>query len=544
MPRPLAMARPIPLLAPVTSATLCSVTCPASPESTRPGNGRVRGSESDRMGFWSDVGNAVSSTVSTVGDVVEDVVDGVTDTVQDAVDGGIDGLQGAIGLGQGWLCRHAGSVGCGVGNVLGGLVDGGLTWAQDVVDIGANIARDSVGIAGSVLRLDLPGVIDEAGDLVLDVLNGGVTGVRFGFGGYFVGGIVDAFEREELRRFVSALLDERFAGEPDRLATARDRIGLDNGRVQLPLTGRSMVFCLDSAIVPLADWHERGLIDLYAMAGLLSFDSFSVVRAQTAVTLVGPDGTDTAFPVGRLQISRFLESGGQGWRLRVYALSRPALARHLATATRTCRELGVRIEWTDDPSFAWFREFARYDVQDEEEFRMSFGGARGLATWTVRRELRTGDPAEDCTVLALATFAVPVADLGLTFGRVIDEGPDAAGCATPGRTDSCCITVDRAAGSGLVYQEKWPQTILGYVLPHEIGHYLGLCHFGHDGVQNVMYTRAAEAGLDTVGWSTLWGYYRSREPRFTLVDAKNSWRFLADQMPHCLAPAGPVPVVE
>jgi hypothetical protein len=58
-----------------------------------------------------------------------------------------------------------------------------------------------------------------------------------------------------------------------------------------------------------------------------------------------------------------------------------------------------------------------------------------------------------------------------------------------------------------------------------------------------MFTHASGADLQLLTLGTLWGYYRDSEPRFSLDDAKNCWRFLVDQMPHCLAPeTGPVPV--
>jgi hypothetical protein len=46
------------------------------------------------------------------------------------------------------------------------------------------------------------------------------------------------------------------------------------------------VFRLDSANVPLFQWHRDGTIDLYAMAHLLSFDSFSIGRRRTTVRVL------------------------------------------------------------------------------------------------------------------------------------------------------------------------------------------------------------------------------------------------------------------
>ena len=505
------------------------------------------------MGFFGDLANAASSTLSAVGDAAENVVDSVVDTATDAIDTGIDWAQDGIHLGQGWLCREVGTVACGAGNILGGILDGSLAAFQDSIDKTAIVIRDMAGFSGSLLRLDFAGAQGYLVDFGLDSLNAGAVGARFGSGGYFFGGIVDAYERDELRNFVSDLVNEHFTGE--QLSRIRHRIGLDGGQFGLPLDGLSRVLVLDSDRVPLAQWHRAGLLDLYAMAGLFSTDSFSPFRARTVVKIVGPDGHDSALPVGRLQISRFLEADGQGWHLRVYALSRQALAEHLATATEKCQQLGLRISWNDGTRFAWFRSYTSYEVADEKEFRMSFPNRFDVGQWMHDAQHREGSPAEDCTILALGSFDVPTtADLGLTVSRDIDEGPSSTPCDTPQRTDGCCSVIERfrkddmsvAVGSGVIYKDAWPQIFLAYVLAHEIGHYVGLCHFGHDGVQNIMFTKESQEPLPDLQWvtpSTFSGYYRDSEPRFSLDDAKNCWRFLVNQMPHCLAPdTEPVPV--
>jgi hypothetical protein len=399
------------------------------------------------------------------------------------------------------------------------------------------------------------------GGLVTDSVNLGLVGARWGVCGYLIGGIADAYERDALRNFVSDLVDGNFTGE--RRDRARQRIGLDRGTFGLPLDGQSRVFVIDSDTVPLAQWHREKRLDLYAMAGLLSFDSFDVVLDlppyRTVVKLVGPDGQDSPLPVGRLHISRFLESDGQGWRLRVYALSRQAVAEHLATAKDKCQQLGIRINWNDGERFAWFRSYTQYEVTDEDDLEMRFGREPEVGVWAVRRGLRDGSPGDDCSILALGCFHTSPGPFGQTLGRHIDEDvndttcPDdvmAAAATNRIRTDRCCTKIERVdpddntapvEGSGVIYRDVWPQIVFGHVLQHEIGHYVGLCHFGHNPA-NIMWTY--RLGSRTVfAWRSICGFYRDSEPRFSLDDARNCWRFLVDEMPHCLAPdVEPVPV--
>jgi hypothetical protein len=187
---------------------------------------------------------------------------------------------------------------------------------------------------------------------------------------------------------------------------------------------------------------------------------------------------------------------------------------------------------------------------------MSFDSSEDAGAWMARTPMlgRDGSPGDDCTILALGSFSSPVTKMGHTEGREIDEGSDSTPCATLDRTDRCCNVIQRvhpregsAVGSGVIYKDGWPQIFLAYVLAHEIGHYVGLCHYGHDGLHNVMYTIADQPpgllNLQPVVPGTLWGLYRDSEPRFSLDDAKNCWRFLINQMPHCLAlEAAPTPV--
>ena len=82
---------------------------------------------------------------------------------------------------------------------------------------------------------------------------------------------------------------------------------------------------------------------------------------------------------------------------------------------------------------------------------------------------------------------------GNTSGRDIREGADAQGCQTPSRNDNCCILVQRIqdgrqVGSGVAMRNVYPGFFSKMVMAHEIGHYFGLCHFGHNGFQNIMFS--------------------------------------------------------
>ncbi len=489
------------------------------------------------MGFWSDVGNAVSGAASAVGDAVEDAADAVVDTVEDVVDTVVDTTQEVIQGGVDWLCSNAGDVGCFVGNVVGGILDGALEGIQDILHDAFDIVRDVVGLVGSVLRLDLPGFLKGLGTLVMDILDLGVDVLRFLSGGYIVGGIVRYFKRAALRRFVEKLVDSTFTGGVRN--TVRNRIGLDGSKrfgFRLPSIHR--VFVLDSRDVPLWQMHENGQLDLFALAHLLSFDSFAIGAANptTVVKSVGSDGSDNLWPVSRWTIAKYLESRGRDRRLRVYAMSRQAVAGKLNTASRKCEEMAVILNWNDGEDYSWFRSVTKQPVTGAEyNFVTGF-----VETLLARPEFNR--PANvNCELLAVAGFELD--RMGIVAARSILECDNfPADCLVPNRSDKCCVTIERTRSSGTLYRDSFPSDVFAYVLPHEIGHYLGLCHCGHDGFQNVMFTNADAAGLSLFDWGMLNFYWQS-EPSFSLEDGKNAWRFIIAEMRDCLGAPPVLPIV-
>lgn len=490
------------------------------------------------MGFFSDLGNAVSSAASAVGDFVEDTVDAIIDTAEDVVDVVVDTVQDGIGAASEWLCKNGGKVLCGIGNFVGGFIDGALQGLQDILHDIFDIARDVVGLVGSILRLDLPGLLKGLGKLVVDIVDILIDIGRFLVGGYFVGGIVKYFKRSMLMNFVEQLVRERFGDDADVLATVRGNIGLEGKRFGFRIPSVHRVFVMDSDNVDLSRMHKDGVIDLYAMAGLLSFDSFSLGEAHpnTVVKSVNSDGDDSLLPVNRWTISKHLESDGEENRLRVYSMSRRIVAQMLDTASEKLDAIGVILEWNDGENFSWFRDYNEQEItEDEYDFNTS-----GLEALLARPEFNR--PAGvNCSLIALAAFKLE------RFGRVgarnIRQCEDfPADCNNPGRTDRCCITINRRQSSGVIYRDVYPTDPFQYILPHEIGHYLGLCHCGHDGIQNIMYTHNKDEDLSIFDWGLL-SYYYDSEPHFSLEDGKNSWRFIVDQLATCLTGGSDVPIV-
>ena len=492
------------------------------------------------MGFFSSVANGVASAASAVGDAVEGAVDTVADVVEDTVDTVVDGVQGGIRRGAEWVCKNDGRVGCGAANLMGGAIDGILEGFQGILDNAFGAVRDIGGMIGSIFRLDLPGFLKHLGSFIINIVNGIIKSVRFVALGYVVGGIVRYFKRSELIRFVDRLLARRFEGES--LSIARDRIGLGGGqKFGLRVEAEHRLCTLDSDDVELWRMHRDGTIDLYALAGLLSFNSFQLFRAahpDSTVRLVGPDGEDSFQPVGRSVVSRHIETEGQSWRLRVYPMSKGRVAERLGVTKRLFEDLGIILNWNDGTRYATFSSYARQPVT-EQEYNFNYSNLMQLLSTPEYNRDRT-----NCSVLSLAAFTS--SNFGQAVGKSIDEclgSPpltDQASCDTElgfqrERNDLCCMEIQACGRSGTIYRDLFPKQVFQYVLPHEIGHFFGLCHCGHDGPQNIMFRPDL---LDFWDWGIL-SFYWEEEPHFSLDDAKNSWLFIVDELGPCLNGSAP-----
>jgi len=518
------------------------------------------------MGWLSHIGLAVGSAVGAVGDLVEGAVSTTADVAIDLVGIVADGAIGTLRLGNDWIQWATGTIGCRMGNVvlggIGGIVDGG----RDLATGALTVTSDVGGLVGAMLRGDVPGALGRFFEILLGALITALQLARVVFGLPAIDGARDAWRGESLRRFVEALLEERWRGDPERLRRIRVHLGLDpargglsarlggwptRSRGGLPLRATHRVMCLDSALLPLHQWHAWGIIDLYALAGLASVHSVWPFRPRTAVHVVRRDGSEPWRPATRRQIAQYLESRGTAVRLRVHALSRAAAKVAIQTSIVQCRRLGVKLEWNEGNRLRWLDgRRAVHPVTSGDGGHPPGSGPphgyrfdrTGLGRFLVDHGYRTGAPGEEREILAFAAFDLRDGGHGWTSGREASQGPRAFPRGSqPDRTDDCSVRVTStpgAEGSGVIYRQAWPSLVTRFVLTHEIGHTLGLCHFGHDGVQNIMFTTPRADPGAKIAWLD-WGELElllDGEPRFTLDDAMNAWRFIVSELPQCLEP--------
>jgi hypothetical protein len=120
---------------------------------------------------------------------------------------------------------------------VGGIVNGAIDAVQEIVGGILHIVKDVGSIVGSILRLDLPGLIDAFLHLLVDIRIFILDVVRTVTLGFFIGHIVENFERNSLREFVDDLLQAAF-DEPRRTQGLflENRDGARTGALFRPLS--------------------------------------------------------------------------------------------------------------------------------------------------------------------------------------------------------------------------------------------------------------------------------------------------------------------
>lgn len=164
-----------------------------------------------------------------------------------------------------------------------------------------------------------------------------------------------------------------------------------------------------------------------------------------------------------------------------------------------------------------------------------------------------GHTEQDGTPLCIGIFGYVDGKNGLATGRRIKRSQDdPTACDADDNTDECITDItrrlsdfdisldsnddgvddlkDEACGCGCTWRDTYPPYFSRLVLAHELGHYFGLTHAGHDGVHNIMFSKDENQYLGGGSWR-LWMH---GDPNFVEEDVEHAWRFIVKKMPHVL----------
>jgi hypothetical protein len=489
------------------------------------------------MGFFDMIGNAVSSGLAFAGDIVETVVETVVDPIQNAISTGAEAVKNGVNAAVDWVVQNTdmgfvGEIIKGVAIFVGAGINQFITTVSETLigalDIVIGIGR----IVGSLLRLDLPGLLQAVLDVFIGIGKILVISARGAVFGTFFGEVVNSYQRNELKTFVEDLLADSFG--PRRLVIVRNRLNMDSVSWGLRCNVHHKVFTIDSRnFTTLAQLHRNGEIDLYAMAGVLSTDSLDVFQVRYNVKYITEDGSESLIPATRYHISQFLENGAP--HLKIYATDTVELRDAMNYADRHYLKAGIRFNWNQSFWFPKQQIPEAFEITTREQLFMVASPKSGTSidAFLVSSGLKpVGE--NNLTIRSQTSFKLFFEEdmiNGVVSGRSITEEEREneenwvfiAGCDITPQTVLNRVPV----GAGVTTRQVFPNYFSKIVLSHELGHYFGLCHVAHDGVQNIMFSLAAGNHVLDIG---MFRFYLDSEPDFSFEDRKNMWRFIINKL--------------
>lgn len=486
------------------------------------------------MAWWDVALDAVGAVVGVVGDAVETVVDAVVNVVDEVLETGFEWTLAALDRARDGIAALSPALGL-VGNLVIGLVKGVVQLVKDVVRVALDVLRHAGEFVNALLHLNLPRMIDALLAILINVGELVAAAIRFVLGGYFAGAVSDYYMRDRHIAKIRSLIIEEFGKDADAILA---KLGYGAAHFRLPITCDIRVMVMDSTTFPMAEQHIAGTFDLFAMAGLLSTDSFSVFGRRAKLVMVDDQGKDMWWrPITRPDIKDFLASGGSSCRLRCYALDPDGVGRAMRTAHNKFKKLCIDLSFDASFHFPTWQTYVTQPCVSLDDYHII-----NFNAWFNANTPQNGDPALDSRPLSVTTFNCPRGVRGITSGRsMLRLVVDTNGCPWDSMEERCMNSIqreivspglaDQSIGSGVIWRDQYPPWFGRLVLCHELGHYFGLTHAGHDGVENVMFSLPEGNALLGSGSWRLWSH---GEPVFTDVDVEHVWRFVIKRMRHVL----------
>ncbi|HET7230745.1 MAG TPA: hypothetical protein VFJ16_12125 [Longimicrobium sp.] len=450
-----------------------------------------------------DLWTIVTDTIGHVFELVDLLLADV-----DGILGDLENLVDSLASQLGWL------------GVILGVIKGLIHLVRNIVSAIRDAVRAIGDLVIGLLSGNLCRVIRGALDLVVaGVRIGADTG--FGFvpwlivraGGAAIGGVRDSVNQHRLEALIRDSLESAFGDDRDRMRRSLATVALRVSPMGVPfqIDARRMFLDSENREVNPKTLHDRGVIDLYRMAGYWSDCGNLNNEPDTEVVYTG-----TNLHVTYAHLGTYLEDGpGSVPAFRVYAITRAKFRTHLEVARTKMQSLGVRLSYDLGEIEATSFDHLPLNVHDsagsvpsdkavQEALFASMGG-------------RDASGANLGTIPAISHFHY------IRWAAPGNEPRELFGLTSEFRPADKVMEI-----SGVTYRNLTPDWGLRFVLPHELGHYLGLDHENQNGedraLEEIMYT--PKDGIK-IAWSTPFEYLLLEgEPRFTFDDARTVWDWI------------------
>ena len=400
-----------------------------------------------------------------------------------------------------------------VGVVLFGLVDGGLGLVQGIYSVLCDFLGGLKDIVMGILNLNgcrISGGLTEFGTGIGHAIKEALGAI----GKVFVSGIAGNVRRRKMKQAIDDALNAAFGDDTERIERIKDEMRFDSCPMGLPVTLDARRMCIPSTD-HLRRLHATGKIDLFVLAGQVN-DCGKDKWATSNPTVLGEAVyTGTQSRVSYFDLKRFLDEGPDAVPpFNVYPMKLQRFEQILHITKLKGYQLGLEFSWD---------EIRDFPITSDNDPKMQFVPMDQDVHEEVFTDFpRNGvnDPLCHVPVLALFRYLDDDPSFGLTSW--FRPPPYETLCSGPGDSSSKYVSK-----SGVSFTDRPPQFVFSTVLAHELGHYFGLCHDGHDGLEYIMYA-PAEAKKDFTGHTLLEFLLLSGEPSFTNGDVKEVWRWLTN----------------
>lgn len=435
-------------------------------------------------------------------DIIEDVFEFIKSLVCDLIEFTNDfkRLTCALTESLGWI-----------GRVLFGFVDGAIGSIQQIIGTICDLLSGVRDIVFGILNLNgcrisggLTNIGTGIGHAILDVL--GIVGW------ILVSGIAHNVRKKKLKSIIDTALSDAFGDDENRIERIKDEMKFYSCPMGLPVRLDARRMCVHSGRY-LRELHTSGRIDLFALAGQINGCAGKKWATQTPSVLGEVVYTGTDIRVSYFDLKRFINEGPEAVpQFSVYPIRLERFENALKIARDKGFQLGLEFYW---------EEILDYPIDMEFDPDFQYIPMNKNAQDEVFRDFpRTGINDPLCNVPSLAVFQYLNDDPNFGLTSWFRPPPYVNPCPVP--QDN---TRPYQRKSGVTFTDRIPGFIFGTVLAHELGHYFGLCHGGHDGLEYIMYAPSA-ADSHVTGNTFLEYLLLSGGPSFTLDDARETWRWL------------------
>ena len=429
--------------------------------------------------LW-DLWNDIIDTIEDVFDFIVVLLNDIKGILED-----IGGLLDSLGR---TFCIF-GDAACAFFTAIFGFFSGIINWLADIVGWVIDTVEGIKELIAGLLTLNWCRIQGAIG--MLNIFRVITSIIRIP-GQFFYVGPKELVEKRTVESIINDALEEVFSGDEERLERSKTKARIGGFPVGVPIKIDARRLAIRSSEF-LQGLHNGGVLNLHALAGRISDCNgkfiYSAFHGEVVYT-----GTSTR--VSQSDIDDFLSMGAEAVpSFTVYPIKLTTFRQYLEFAKRKGFQIGLNFTW---PSI-------KEVVVDEGKFIP----LDLTSVDDVHRELFSliGRPAENedlSVVPSIALFGYTTTSLhGLTswFRPLLDD----------------------FSPTGTTFRTRFPDVALRFVPIHEIGHYYGLDHDGHDSPSLIMWSPAAGGGVgDAVPEFLL----LSGEANFTLDDARTVWNYI------------------